>query len=86
MTGVMEVGLWCPLTLGMIQTHAEFTQHNVLDNNMSEVNTQYVELPVLARIEAKIATRHGTHVQCLTEKATAAREPVMDFITLNPEQ
>ena len=61
-------------------------QHDVLDDDTSGVNTQCVELPVLARIEAKIATRRGTCVWRLTEKATAAREPVMDFITLNPEQ
>ena len=71
---------------GTIRTCAEYTQHNVLDNDMSEVSSQLMEPPVLARMEAKIPTSHGTHVQCLTEKATAAKEPVMNFVTQNPEQ
>ena len=72
-----------PGTIGMC---AEYTQHDVLDDDTSEVSSQLMELPVLAGMEAKIATRCGTCVRHLTEKATAAKEPVMDSITQNPEQ
>ena len=71
---------------GTIRTRAEYTQHDVVDDDTSEVNSQFMELPVLAGMEAKIATHRGTRVRRLTEKAAAAKEPVMNFVTQNPEQ
>ena len=62
---------------GTVRNRSEFTQHDVLDDDTSAV---YTELPVLAGIEARIATRRGTRVRRLTEKAAAAREDSSDFV------
>jgi hypothetical protein len=71
---------------GTVRTRAEFTQHDVLDDDTSTVHTSVDELPVLAGVEARIATRRGTRVRRLTEKAAAAREPSLDFVPDIPEE
>ena len=71
---------------GTVRHRSEFTQHDVLDDDTSAVQTSAEELPVLAGIEARIATRRGTRVRRLTEKAAAARESSEDFVPEIPEE
>lgn len=71
---------------GMTHLCAEFTQHDVLDDDTTELDPSVVELPMLASLEAKVATQWGTCVCHLTEKAAATRESESSFIPLTPEK
>ena len=53
---------------GTQRSRSEFTYHDVLDDDTSCLSTEG-ELPVLAGIEAQVATRRGSRVKRLTEKA-----------------
>lgn len=64
--------------------HAEFTQHDTLDDDTSHITSEIVDIPVLAGIEARVATRCGSCVRHLTEKAAAARETDSSFVPLIP--
>jgi hypothetical protein len=55
---------------GTQRARSEFTYYDVVDDDTSKVDDS---LPVLAGIEAKIATRRGTRERRLTEKAATAR-------------
>ena len=70
---------------GTVRTCGEFTQHYVLDDDTSDVQMS-AELPVIARVEAQIATSCGTRVRRLAEKAAAARKETLDFVPDAPEE
>ena len=70
---------------GTIRSKTEFTQHDVIDDDTSVLADSEVEPPVLAGIEAKIATRRGTRVRRPTEKARAAQDED-DFVVPPPAQ
>ena len=61
---------------GTVRSRAEFTQHDILDDDTSNVTSDVVGMPVLAGIEAILATRRGSRVRRPTEKAAAARNDV----------
>ena len=58
---------------GTIRSKSEFTQHDVIDNDTSVLAETDADMPVLAGIEAQIATRRGTRARHPTEKALAAQ-------------
>ena len=58
---------------GTIRSKSEFTQHDVIDNDTSVLAETDADMPVLAGIEAQIATRRGTCTRHPTEKALAAQ-------------
>ena len=41
---------------GTVRSHAEFTQHDILDDDTSRVTSEMIEMPILAGIEAIVAT------------------------------
>ena len=57
---------------GTQRSRSEFTYHDVVDDDTSVIESGDV-LPVLAGIEAHVATRRGTRVRHMTEKAAAGR-------------
>jgi len=69
---------------GTVRAKSEFTAHDVIDDDTIGIIPGTGELPVLAGIEARIATRHGSRVRRPTEKALminseASRETSKDF-------
>ena len=48
---------------GMVHAWSEYTYHDVVDDDMSKLVSGSSDFPVLAGIEAHVATRHSTHVQ-----------------------
>jgi hypothetical protein len=56
---------------------SEHTYHDVVDDDTLFIGSVAEELPVLAGIEAKIATRRGSRVRRPTEKAVMAGSAVM---------
>ena len=69
---------------GTTRSRAEFTQHDILDDDTLHITSEMVDIPVLAGIEARVATRRGTRVRRLTEKAAAAKDPDPSFVPLIP--
>ena len=64
---------------GTVRSRSEFTYHDVMDDDTTAVvSTLDVDLPVLAGIEAHVATRRGTRVRRLTEKAALLAEELGD--------
>ena len=61
-------------------------QHDVLDDDTTDLTFSMVKLSMLASLKAQIATHHGTHVCCLTEKAMATRDIVSSFVPQHPEE
>ena len=70
---------------GTVRSRAEFTQHDLMDDDTSAVTSDRMDLPVLAGIEARVATRRSSLVRRPTEKAAAARMGD-DFVPEIPEQ
>ena len=61
---------------GTVRARSEYTYHDVVDDDTSSVEHQPEELPVLAGIEAQIATRRGSRVRQPSQKAVmAATDP-----------
>ena len=58
---------------GTVRTKSEFTYHDVVDNDTS-VGSRAGDLPLLAGIEARLATRRSSRTRCPTEKARLGRE------------
>ena len=59
---------------GTQRTRSEFTYHDVMDDDTSMVvDGQDKDVPVLAGMEARVATRRGSRVRRLTEKAAWGR-------------
>ena len=71
---------------GTVRSHTEFTQHDVLDDDTSEITSTTVEMPVLAGVEAIVATQRGSHVRQPTEKAAAIRADNEGFVPTVPEE
>ena len=59
---------------GTVRAPSEFTCHDVLDDDTLLVSDKMTDMPVLAGIEAVIATRRSSHARKPTEKAAAAQE------------
>ena len=59
---------------GTVRSKTEFTLHDVVDDDTSAIVDADAEQPILAGIEAQMATRRGTRIRRPTEKAIAARE------------
>jgi hypothetical protein len=59
---------------GTVRSRTEFTQHDVLDDDTSTIDEPGCDTPVLAGMEARIATRRGSRLRRPTEKAAAAQE------------
>lgn len=57
---------------GTLRSRSEFTYHDVVDDDTSTVDMDEV-LPILAGVEARVATRRGSRVRRLTEKAALLR-------------
>ena len=57
---------------GMTRSRSEFTCHDVVDDDILVINDNLGDLPVLAGVEARIATRSGTRTRP-TEKAAASQ-------------
>ena len=60
---------------GTTRSRSEFTCHDVADDDTSVVDDTQGDLPVLAGVEARIATRRGTRLRRPTEKAAASQMP-----------
>ena len=83
---------------GTQRSRTEFTYHDVVDDDTSPILAGNDVLPVLAGIEARVATRRGSRVRRLTEKAAVmadsppagtSRAPatrVKDHLTCNGPQ
>ena len=71
---------------GTTRSRAEFTQHDILDDDTVHITSDLVEIPILAGIEARVATRRGSRVRRLTEKAAAAKETETDFVPSIPAE
>ena len=65
---------------GTVQAKSEYTYHDVVDDDTSSVNPLFEGLPVLAGIEARVATRRGSCNRWPSEKKAvmAAEEPVAE--------
>ena len=61
---------------GTQRSRSEFTYHDVVDDDTSSVAFDGDVFPVLAGIEAGVATQQGSCVWHLTEKATALAMPL----------
>ena len=59
---------------GTVRAKSEYTYHDILDNDTVAVSRIEGELPVLAGIEARAATRKSSRVRRPSEKAAAAVE------------
>ena len=58
---------------GTVRARSEFTYHDVVDDDTLPVLSMLPsDVPVLAGMEARVATRRGTRVRRLTEKAALA--------------
>ena len=57
---------------GTVRARSEFTSHDIVDDDTSFLGSAAVDIPVLAGREAVIATRRGSRVRRLTEKARFA--------------
>ena len=58
---------------GTVRARSEFTYHDVVDDDTVHVLSSLPsDVPVLAGMEARVATRRGTRVRRLTEKAALA--------------
>ena len=58
---------------GTIRSQSEFTYHDVVDDDTSTVQQDLPsDVPILAGMEARVATRRGSRVRRLTEKAALA--------------
>ena len=58
---------------GTVHARSEFTYHDVVDDDtMAVLSCLPSEVPILAGLEARVATRRGTRVRRLTEKAAWA--------------
>ena len=67
--------LYSNVSPGTQQSWSEFTYHDVVDDDMSFVVSDGDVFPVLAGIEAHVATRWGSCVRQLTEKAAVLAMP-----------
>ena len=65
---------------GTIRAKSEFTQHDVEDDDTSTLVDPEAHIPVLAGIEAQMATRRGTRLRRPTEKARAAQDSSSDEV------
>ena len=54
---------------GTIRSNSELMSHDVLDDDTSQLDSAAVDVPILAGMEARVATRHGSRVCRPTEKA-----------------
>ena len=73
---------------GMVHAQSEYTYHNIENDNTSELISGLSNFPVLAGIEACVATRHSTHVQQAPRPADADwEEPVVvdHFVQLHDQ-
>jgi hypothetical protein len=57
---------------GTIRSSTEYTSHDVLDDDTLVVQQNSLDMPILAGIEARIATRRSSRVRRPTEKAANA--------------
>ena len=58
---------------GTVRARSKFTYHDVVDDDTKAVLSCLLsEVPILAGLEARVATRRGTDVRRLTEKAAWA--------------
>ena len=76
---------------GTVRSRSEFTCHDVVDDDTSVIDDSVCEVPVLAGVEARIATRRGTRIRRPTEKAAAGQmasdlEDLEDFVVKRPVQ
>ena len=74
---------------GTTRSKSEFTCHDVLDDDTSVVEDNVGDMPVLAGIEARLATRRGTRIRRPTEKAAASQgdeDLDDDFVVRHPVQ
>ena len=62
---------------GTVCTWSEYTYHDVIDDNMSELVDGLLNLPVLAGIEARVATMHSTCVHRAPQPADADWEELV---------
>jgi hypothetical protein len=58
---------------GTVRATSEFPLHDVLDDDTVDTRQQITDFPILAGLEARIATRRGSRVRKPTEKAAAAQ-------------
>jgi RNase H-like domain found in reverse transcriptase/Integrase zinc binding domain/Reverse transcriptase (RNA-dependent DNA polymerase)/Retroviral aspartyl protease/Zinc knuckle len=59
---------------GTVRSNTEFTCHDVLNDDTSTIHNSPEDIPILAGLEAQVATRRGLRVRRPTEKAAAAKE------------
>ena len=57
---------------GTVRSKVEYTNHDVMDDDTSVVDDSQWEIPILAGVEAQVATRRGSRTRRPTEKAAAA--------------
>ena len=62
---------------GTVRAASEFTCHDVLDDDTLPVSNDMGELPILAGVEAVVATRRSSRVRVPTAKAAAAQDMSM---------
>ena len=66
--------LYANVSHGTVRTQSEYMYHDVVDDDTSLVEVRERELPILAGLEARVATRKSSRVRKPTEKAAAALE------------
>lgn len=64
---------------GTEQSRSEFTQHDVLDNDVVVEIENKGDVPVLAGLEAQLATQRSSRVRHPTEKVVAGQEASAGF-------
>ena len=63
---------------GTVRSASEFTCHDVIDDDTSVVQESEGAIPILAGLEAQLATRRGSRIRRPTEKAAAANDLLSD--------
>ena len=77
---------------GTVRAASEHTCHDVLDDDTVEVLTRALDLPVLAGLEAHVASRRSSRIRQPTEKAAQAQEEALvsiseeTFISQTPDK
>ena len=77
---------------GTVRAASEHTRHDVLDDDTVEVLTRALDLPVLAGLEARVASRRSSRIRRPTEKAAQAQEEALvsvseeTFVSQTPDK
>ena len=69
---------------GTVRARSEYTYHDVIDDDTTQVEHASITQPMLAGIEARIATRRGTRERRPSQKAVMASESSMTHVPAKP--